>query len=221
MRNSEPGLPTHVLHPRAGARRAIVAIALLLASCTPDARTLTVDVRTDWLPGLEFDAVRTTLGTGTGDRFTPSAGTYSVAATDRQDFGEGRRVAEINGLEAGQLAVRVELLTGGATLATRDTIVDLSGSFSLIVLITSSCADVECPGPTDPPENIECNGGYCVDPRCSPEQPELCDPGCTSDTECPTTSECTTGSATRARVCSAPTTASAPPGCGAACAGAA
>lgn len=167
--------------------RPLLLGALVLAfSCAGSGLGLSVDLKTDWQPGRQFVGVRTEFGTGTGGTFSRIGPAQETVATSGQDFITGRRIAEVEGLEPGEYVVRVSLLASdGSVLASRDTLLELSGSFALTVLMTSSCGDLECPMEGDSPELTSCSGGRCVDPRCSPETPDFCgEPSCTTDDEC-------------------------------------
>jgi hypothetical protein len=111
-----------------------------------------------------------------------------ASSGDGPAFLTGRRVAEAAGLAADQHDVSVSLLDGaGIAIATRTTRLErLRQSHVLVVVITRACREVTCPGPMDPSGATACLGGRCVDPRCSPEHPELCgEPDCRADVECP------------------------------------
>ncbi|MCZ7677684.1 MAG: hypothetical protein M5U28_02460 [Sandaracinaceae bacterium] len=77
---------------------------LLLASACDGGHELAVDLRTDLVPGQEFDAVRVTLG----DEPAPP-----VTASTGDDFASPRRVAELSGVAAGHHFVEVQLLRRG------------------------------------------------------------------------------------------------------------
>ncbi|MAQ16028.1 MAG: hypothetical protein CMN30_14720 [Sandaracinus sp.] len=167
----------------------------VLAGCADGGLGVSVDLKSDWQPGRQFVGVITRVGHGLGDAFVAEGGAEQVVATANQDYLEGVRIAEFDGLTRGELTVRVELLTlEGDRLALRDTVLDLRGDHALTVLITSSCADVACPGADDPAELTACFGGRCVDPSCSPENLEACGPStCETDAECGGASECSFG----------------------------
>ncbi|MBO6934523.1 MAG: hypothetical protein JJ863_06100 [Deltaproteobacteria bacterium] len=166
-------------------------VFLLLCSCTDPGLELSVDLKTDWQPGRQFVGVAVTLLRGDS---TAPTGSEQVVATVGQDYLGGLRVAEFDGLTRGEYTLRVELLTlSGAVLAERDTLIELDGDFALTVILASSCDGLECPGEGDPAELQACYGGRCVDPRCSPERPELCGLSCAADIDCPSTVECSVG----------------------------
>jgi hypothetical protein len=101
------------------------------------------------------------------------------------DLLSGVRVAEFGPMAAGTYWVRVSLVTAaGRVIASRVTDVRLAGLRSITSVISRSCEDLLCP-PSSAPTLTVCHGGACVDPRCTPETPDLCGPGeCASDADC-------------------------------------
>lgn len=162
--------------------------ALLLASCAGTPIGLTVDVISDWVPGLDFVAVDTEISSVPFDG--PADGevrqeTYDVAGSE--NFLSGVRVAELGDMGAGRRFIRVSLRdASGRFVAQRTLDITLTGSFAATVLLTRSCQAVVCPAAAGAPELSECQGGQCVDPRCSPStpDPELCPTSCEVDTDC-------------------------------------
>jgi hypothetical protein len=161
---------------------------LALAGCS-DGVELSIDLKTDYAPGIEFASI---------DLVVVSAGDEvrdDVVATSRDDFITGRRIAELGDIEAGMVTARVTLRnTDGDVVAERQTLIDLSVDYGLTVVITRSCEALLCPASSDPRTSRACFGGACVDERCSPERPDLCgSPGCASDAECTTAVGCAIG----------------------------
>lgn len=157
---------------------------LVLLGCE-EPSTLTVDLRTDLVGGVEFTAVRTDVFAGpvTGSRL---GGAERPAFAAGRRWFDGERVAELSSLSGGDYSVRVQLLRAdGTTLAERTVRLAAPRSYALTVVITRTCADVVCPGPSDAAEASSCFGGRCVDPRCGAD-PSACPvAACESPTGCP------------------------------------
>lgn len=161
----------------------VVSLTFVASGCSKPA-VLTVDVITDWRAGTDFIAVETEIS---ANPFADGSVTQraSFLVTGEEGFARGVRVAELEDVGMGRRFVRVSLRAAGGEVIDRRTLdITLSGSFAATVLLTRSCRDVVCPGPSDPPELTECQDGMCVDGRCSPSTPELCPDGCTSDAQC-------------------------------------
>ena len=170
--------------------RPLLLLLPLLLSCAQNTGVeLSVDVRTDLVPGRTFIGVR--VEHLTLDRARTLNRTDTIA-TLSQDYFNGHRVADFEGVPRGPQIVEVTLLSAdGDEVARRATTVDLSSSYAVTVVLTASCSGVTCPGGDDDPTFTACHGGQCVDPRCSVETPEFCGPQtCTSDSECTSPVEC-------------------------------
>lgn len=132
------------------------AVVGAVAACSPAIPALSVDLKTDLRPGVEFDGVRTTVGTTVVPFLVSPSG----------DFTGGVRVAELD-VMPGELDVRVELLSSGLAVDERVVRVELHGSYALTVVVARTCRSVHCPGPSDLAAQTTCAGGRCVDPRCT------------------------------------------------------
>jgi hypothetical protein len=162
-------------------------LILIVSACGDDGPELLVDVRTDYVAGEEFVAVRTTLDSGRE---------LSTPALFGQDFLGGVRVADYDGVFGERVLLTTTLVTvRGEEVVARGTRVTLSGqSTGVTVLISRSCEGVLCPGPGDDPAFEACFGGRCVEPACSAENASACgDPECTSDGECTSPVGCAIG----------------------------
>ena len=155
-------------------------MAALLTACAPGLE-LAVDVRTDLVPGVEFDRVAVALdGAPAEGRPVESAG----------DFRRGVRTAEFRGLERGRHQVTLQVLRGDLPVLTRRVALRLEGSVILPVVLTRDCRGVACPGSGSVTDS-ECLGGTCVDPGCSPLDPASCPAAqCGSDAECTSATAC-------------------------------
>lgn len=80
-----------------------------LAACGSDGPSLSVDLRTDFIPGTEFDGVAVSAGDGASASF--------VVLQD-QDFVRGVRVGRFDS-SAGTRTVTLELMRAGAVLVER------------------------------------------------------------------------------------------------------
>ena len=168
--------------------------ALLFSlSCGADNPTLQVDLRTDFVPGVEFVEIRTELSL-----LPRTAGAQdlvdrvTVNVTDEDDARDGLRIAELTG-RSGMQWVYVELLTEeGEVLARRPVSVELEGDLGILIIITRDCEGVECPNPGGDPGAIACLAGECVDSRCRPGALEFCGgtAGCGADSDCASFAEC-------------------------------
>ncbi|MCB9594825.1 MAG: hypothetical protein H6719_19040 [Sandaracinaceae bacterium] len=163
------------------------AVALALTGCPDDGSTVIVDVLTNYRPGIDFDGVVVVVHEGsdttaTGAPIVTSA-RRSVAA--RPGAPMAFRGAELDGVGTGSRLVLARLLRGDAEIGRGRVLVTIAGSAtSVIVLVTSECDGVTCPGAGDP-ELTACRAGRCVDPRCSPTSTEFCPPPeCATDSEC-------------------------------------
>ncbi|RLB55091.1 MAG: hypothetical protein DRJ42_07280 [Deltaproteobacteria bacterium] len=168
----------------------LLLLPLLLTglwSCSDEPISMTVDVVSDWRPGGDFTRVESTLVRGESlEREEREVRQVTFPVAGAEDFLGGVRVAELLDVSGGPLTLEVTLISAaGAPVASRRLSLDLDRDFAATVLLTRSCRDVECPAPSGAPELSECQGGTCVDPRCSLSTPEYCPPPmCDSDAEC-------------------------------------
>jgi len=150
---------------------------LLLLACGGDddgIATLRVDLRTDLVPGVEFQAVVLQ-----GDGFREDA-----AADLGEDWTTGRRVAT---LELPRRAHRFSLSVrdAGASIFDRTVSVALSGGdLGITVVVDRGCLGVECA------EGLACSGGSCVPDSCVAERAEECGPDECVPAECPPRASC-------------------------------
>jgi hypothetical protein len=163
--------------------RAIGTVWLTLVACGDDGVTLSVDVKTDYVPGVEFTRVETTLELGGAERPAIPAG---VSLAD--DFIAGVRVAEYDGLIEGEAMLRIGLRNAeGDLVASKSASIPIRGATGATIAITRSCAGVSCPGPRDATDATECINGTCVSPECGVERPDECAiecGACTSEVAC-------------------------------------
>ncbi|UJR84918.1 hypothetical protein [Sandaracinus amylolyticus] len=175
--------------------RWLVVLASIVAGCEESA-ALTIDLRTDLAPGIEFVRVRAEHSTHPFDDDGDGVRSVEQLASSSTDYvHRGGRVAELDGLRPGASYVRVSLIDAqGRVVVDRITTVDVRRRVSMVVVITRACRGVVCPGPSDGPEATTCIAGRCVPPDCSPENPGACgEPSCTTDEECRPDAECAVG----------------------------
>lgn len=173
---------------------ACTALALALA-CSP-ASSLSVDVRTDWVPGEEFVGVRAELLDRADARGVPTL-TSETLAPRGTVFLDAHRVAEWSPLSRGDHGLRVTLFDReGAVIARRFAVVTVADRTLITVDLTRNCEGLVCPIAGGDPTLTECVGARCVSPRCARESPGSCGaPACTSSDTC-TTATCAEGACT-------------------------
>ncbi len=155
----------------------------MLALACSGGHELVVDLRTDYVPGIEFDSVEVTAGPPGG------AGTTMTLADASGDFRAGVHLATFTGLADGESLVRVELRSPRGTVASRRVVVTLHGDLAILVTITRACATIACPGASDAPDATECYAGRCVPPTCVDEG--TCGaPECEAPSDCPAGAAC-------------------------------
>ncbi len=174
-----------------------VVVALLLASCSEAAPSLTVRLVTGLVPGPEFRIVQTTILDAPAEAMNAHVldGSEAVARFG-VDYARGHDVAAF-AMPRGSYRVRVRLLRpNGAFLVERIVSLSLEGNTVLPVHITRDCVGVTCPSPGASAELSTCLEGRCVDPRCTPTAPEFCPDitFCLNASECGPTATCATQS---------------------------
>ncbi|MCB9598131.1 MAG: hypothetical protein H6719_35790, partial [Sandaracinaceae bacterium] len=157
-------------------RRGVVLICLVMAAgCAPDPAVLVVDLKTDYLAGVEIDGARLEVTSSSGELRTLPDVTIAEGAT----LLTGLRIGEIS-VPPGDHRLVLTLQRGNAPVATRAVSVTVTVDRAVTVLATRSCEDVRCEAP-----DSECVGGVCVSERCTPETPESCPaPACVADADC-------------------------------------
>jgi len=157
-------------------------VAITFVGCESSEPVLIVELKTDFVAGVEFDEVRLEVVEAGGE-----ARLFDVAASRGMAWAGGVRLAEVEGLAAGTLSLTVELRRGPLTVAERPVSVTFMESTAVTVPIARTCITVTCPDTAGDPNLTACHGGRCVDPRCREETSELCGtPECTSASDCPT-----------------------------------
>ena len=160
-----------------------VMVLVGLLGCTSDPGLL-VDMRTDYVGGVEFEAIEVSLDDGP---FEPV-----ILEHARNDYVDGVRVMRYPQVDTGVRRVQVRLTLGSLVVAERAAVVDVVETSAVTVVLTRSCRGVTCPaGDADA---TACLGGECVDPACNPETPGSCPAAqCANDGDCPSLGDCSAG----------------------------
>lgn len=163
-----------------GVVRLLLAFAAVFSGACGDEFELSVDLRTDLVPSVEFESVQISLPREGQSRRVDAAG---------RDFFFTTRVADFDGLSAtSQRPLRVSLLDGdGLVVIARDAIVNQQGDVAVTLTISRDCRGIECADVGDQ----SCLGGRCVDPECVTGLESSCpDVECRADSECAAMSPC-------------------------------
>ncbi len=149
---------------------------MLLARCAPPDQGLIINLRTDFVPAVEFDALRVWVEGGESRE-------VAVRASER--FSRARYVTTFLDVPRGQRRVVMALSLGGVEFTRRTHDLPFSGSYLDTFTIERSCLGVEC-------SVIEsCRGRVCVPATCiTGEEPSCPPPQCTDDSMCMTTTAC-------------------------------
>ncbi len=149
---------------RAAAATRIAFVVLALGGCSADEHELIVNVRTDLVPGAEFDQAVVELFDERGT-FGERLRRVEVRAVAGDDYTEGYRVAELQAVPNGFFVIRAALLLDG------DLVVDAVGPLevrenrAVTVDVTRACVGVSCPPPAAPNATV-CVAGTCAPPEC-------------------------------------------------------
>jgi len=148
-----------------------LALILLASGCGPGARTATllVDVQTDYVPGIEADAVEVVIG---GE-------TRRTVMRRGEDWSAGERVAQVPDLPEGDLVFDVRLLRAESVVTSRRVRLEITAPETPIVVpLQRACRDVSC-------DALEaCVGGRCVADTCLGSEPSCGAPECVGDVDC-------------------------------------
>ena len=151
------------------ARIGSVVLVLALLGCA-EGTTLAVDLKTDFIPTVDFIGTRVTVV----DTELPPVAEFAFGG----DILEGHRVAELLDVPLGNHLVSVELLDDrGLVVHDQQLSVQLDGPTAVTMLVTRSCQGIFCE------DGLTCVGGACVDPSCSEEGAD-CEGACTEASEC-------------------------------------
>lgn len=153
-------------------RRWLLMGASIIWGCASGDGLLLVDLRTDLVPGVDFDRVEVVAGVvSTGRSLTPDAAT--------EDWTRGVRVGELPLVE-GRHEVEVRLASRGDSVLSRLLSVEIEGRTGVTLLLSRECRDVICGA------DETCLAGQCVDPACVSGTESICGfvPECRADADC-------------------------------------
>lgn len=148
--------------------------ASLWAACPSREEGLIVNVQTDFIALAEFDAVRVAVDEERRE--------FSVRARDR--FTPPRYLTTYTPT-VGPHSVTVSLLRGTSVLTTRSVEVRFQGSYLLTVVLSRSCASLNCGA------DESCLGARCVPNTCITGEEDSCPlPLCRMNNECTSSTAC-------------------------------
>ncbi len=159
-----------------------------IASCKSSGVSLSVDLRTDYVPGREIGSVVTEVvpdGSGALNAEHP------ISAAEKQ-FVEGARIADFGDVPKGQVSVRVRVLSPtGEPLVERLARLSIDGDYALTMVITRNCEGIVCPEPGGDTAASTCDRGKCVRPECTVVTTKFCaPPECSKNDDCHTDATC-------------------------------
>jgi hypothetical protein len=161
-----------------------IILLFCLAGCSSTNNELLVELKTDFIPSVEFHSVRTTVT----DADQQPLLSIDSDADPTKDYFAGSRVGEFEKLTSTDVSIIVSLLNdAGDVIAERPTRLVLNGRQALTVVITRDCQEVQCPSSEQTPNLEACVAGTCVDPKCHPGAPQYCGlqaTKCNADTDC-------------------------------------
>lgn len=156
-------------------------ILVCAAGCADAESVVSVDLRTDLVPHVEFERVEVV-------RFAQEGGEVllrSERLVTSGDYVRGVRVAQFTGTD-GDWLIEVRLRDASDVLVVaQPVLVAVRGDTVTTTRITRDCRGVMCPAASGSPSDSACLAGECVSPRCTVETPEECgSPQCAEDIEC-------------------------------------
>lgn len=152
----------------------------MIVGCSSSGTELRVDLRTDWVGGVEVAEVIARIEGLDDEMRTPF--------TTSDDLADGVRVGLFDGVPSGTQRVSVELVSPtGEVVGDRSAVVQIRGSTGVTLLVTRNCAGVTC----DDPAANQCLDGRCVSPMCTVENLTACGPpSCAGPVDCVATAPC-------------------------------
>jgi hypothetical protein len=168
----------------------LVLCSVFACKSDEDVRSVRVDLKTDFVSGVEFDSLRVQFGDG------DLAESQDRINREADDFLRGQRVGSAQ-VPPGQLPITITLYRSLQPVIARQVTAQITAGVNVApIVISRSCEGVECPNAD--PALESCLGGRCVDPRCTSATPEFCPaPQCTASAECETvlcaTPQCSDG----------------------------
>lgn len=161
--------------------RYIAPFTLLLCACAPASSSVFVELRTDLIPGIEFERVEVLRFSEDGTELLRQ----EARRIDGRNFVQGAQVARLEG-DDGDWLIEVRLRDAmDGLVVTQPVLVTVSGDTVVTALISRECRGVECPAAVGNATHTACLAGECVSPRCTLESPEECGaPQCDTDESC-------------------------------------
>src|SRR5688572_2348076 len=146
-------------------RGAIIAVALCCTGCETAGSTLVVEVKTDWVAGVEFTRVTTAVDEG-----PPRAPGASHEARFGDDYIGGVRVAELavgagNGLEQRTLLTQL-WDREGRLVAARQTRVMLDEGMVVVKVVIARVESPRCANDSECTSGASCAEPVCVEETC-------------------------------------------------------
>ncbi len=163
-------------------------LAVALAACAPAGSPLSVEVRSDLVPGAEVARFEIELYEAGPPAADAPYERVITATAPGVDYTRGARIASFDGLPDGRRWLEVVAIDpNGRPLVRQPADLEVRGPTGRVVVVDRRCVGVECPGAGGSPSDLACLAGRCVDPRCSPSSPEHCPDWatCARDTDCP------------------------------------
>ncbi|NOY91584.1 MAG: hypothetical protein GXP55_10315 [Deltaproteobacteria bacterium] len=159
------------------ARRASCALVLALSACSGGSTSLVIDVRSDFVAGVEAVEVEVVVET------LPGGSVSRRALNVGDDLVRGIRAAEFGPVPAGSHIVRATLKgRSGEELLSRRVAVEARGTTGVVIALTRNCRNVVCPAVGGDATATECQDGLCVPPACGGGSCSMAE--CSADSEC-------------------------------------
>lgn len=158
------------------------ALFATASSCKNKGVALSVDVRTDYVPGREISNIVTEV---TPDGGGAQSAEHPINAAEKQ-YIEGTRVADFSDLPTGFVSVKVKVLSPeGQPLVERVARLSINGDYALTMVITRNCEGIVCPEPGGDVSASTCDRGKCVRPECTVVNTKFCaPPECSKNEDC-------------------------------------
>lgn len=179
------------LRLRSIASLCLLALTLLLASCTAPEARVEVALITDAIPGLEFHFVELDLFANGGHApLLARSARVQVATGDR--YQPARTITRFLPVAPGSYHLEARLVArdGVRPVLDRNLDIDVREDMRIVIRLDRACISVQCPG-SGTAGATECVGGRCEDPTCA-SSPLTCPThtGCASAADCPRGSTC-------------------------------
>ena len=160
--------------------RSRLALLVSVLGCGSSGTELRVDLRSDWVGGVEVAEVVA--------RVVGLDGEVSTRFAPGDDLAAGVRIGLFEDVPSGTQRVEVEMRgPAGEVVAERSAVVSVRGSTGVTLLVTRNCEGVTC----DDPAANQCLDGRCVPPTCTVENTAECGPpSCTRSVDCVATATC-------------------------------